>query len=176
MATHSFRGTRKSNPEARRGQTGNTCQKALWLPAFPWGASGKESTCQYRGCKRHRFGAWVGKIPWQPSPVFLPGKFHGQEPGGLQSIGSQSWTWPTDRLTDNGFHNSHHSESIPGPCHAFISPVWYDFPTPYLCLNSFSFLLPPLQLLHTSGRLPVMSWLIIGNIYLVLDPFLAQNP
>ena len=31
---------------------------------------------------------WVGKIPWrrkwQPTPVFSPGKFHGQEePGGL---------------------------------------------------------------------------------------------
>ena len=32
--------------------------------------------------KRHGFGPWVGKISWsrkwQPSPVFLPGKFHGQ--------------------------------------------------------------------------------------------------
>ena len=27
-----------------------------------------------------------------PPPVFLPGEFHGkEEPGGLQSIGSQSW-------------------------------------------------------------------------------------
>ena len=32
--------------------------------------------------KRHRFNPWVGKIPWsrkwQPAPVFLPGKSHGQ--------------------------------------------------------------------------------------------------
>ena len=32
--------------------------------------------------KRHGFGPWVGKIPWkrewQPTPVFLPGKSHGQ--------------------------------------------------------------------------------------------------
>ena len=32
--------------------------------------------------KRCSFGCWVGKIPWrrkwQPTPVFLPGKFHGQ--------------------------------------------------------------------------------------------------
>ena len=32
--------------------------------------------------KRHGFDPWVGKIPWsrkwQPTPVFLPGKFHGQ--------------------------------------------------------------------------------------------------
>ena len=32
--------------------------------------------------KRHRFNPWVGKIPWrrkwQNTPVFLPGKSHGQ--------------------------------------------------------------------------------------------------
>ena len=37
------------------------------------------NTCQFR---RHRFDPWVGKIPWrrkwQPTPVFLPGKSHGQ--------------------------------------------------------------------------------------------------
>ena len=47
---------------------------------FPGVASGKESDCQYRRHKRHRFDARVGKIPWsrkwQPAPVFLPGKFH----------------------------------------------------------------------------------------------------
>ena len=29
------------------------------------GASGKEYTCQYRGCKRHGFSPWVRKIPWR---------------------------------------------------------------------------------------------------------------
>ena len=33
-------------------------------------------------CRRHRFDSWVMKIPWrrkwQPTPVFLPGKSHGQ--------------------------------------------------------------------------------------------------
>ena len=32
--------------------------------------------------KRHRFNPWVRKTPWsrkwQPTPVFLPGKSHGQ--------------------------------------------------------------------------------------------------
>ena len=36
---------------------------------------------------------WVGKIPWRrerlPTPVFWPGEFHGEEPGRLQSMGSQ---------------------------------------------------------------------------------------
>ena len=49
------------------------------LQGFP---VGKEPTCQCRRHKRHRFNPWVGKIPWrrkwQPTPVFLPGKSHGQ--------------------------------------------------------------------------------------------------
>ena len=48
---------------------------------FPGGASGKEPTCQSRRRKRHGFSPWVGKNPWKkewhPTPVFLPGKFHG---------------------------------------------------------------------------------------------------
>ena len=45
----------------------------------------KESACNawdHLQCRRHRFDLWVGKISWrrkwQPTPVFLPGKFHGQ--------------------------------------------------------------------------------------------------
>ena len=49
---------------------------------FPGGASGKEPTCQYRRCKRHRIDPWVRKIPWRrtgkPTPVFLPTEAHGQ--------------------------------------------------------------------------------------------------
>ena len=44
---------------------------------FGWWLSGKESTC-----RRQRFDPWIVKIPWrrkwQPTPVFLPGKSHGQ--------------------------------------------------------------------------------------------------
>ena len=45
--------------------------------------SGKESACRCRRPKRQGFNPWVGKIlwsrKWQPAPVFLPGKFHGQK-------------------------------------------------------------------------------------------------
>jgi len=45
------------------------------------GASGHVLTVARRH-KRCRFDPWVGKIPWrrawQPTPVFLPGEFHGQ--------------------------------------------------------------------------------------------------
>ena len=47
---------------------------------FPGGISGKESACQCRRFKK--FDPWVGKMPWrrqwQPIPVFLSGKSHGQ--------------------------------------------------------------------------------------------------
>ena len=46
---------------------------------LPRWLSSKESAYQ---CKRHEFDPWVRKIPWsrkwQPIPLFLPGKSHGQ--------------------------------------------------------------------------------------------------
>ena len=49
---------------------------------LPQWLNGKESACQCRKHRRHRFDSWVGKIPWrrkwQPMPVFLPEKAHGQ--------------------------------------------------------------------------------------------------
>ena len=55
--------------------------------------TGKEPACQCRRNKRWGFDPWVGKFPWrtawQATPVSLPGVLHGQEPGRLQSAGSQ---------------------------------------------------------------------------------------
>ena len=59
----------------------NESDTTEWLSLldFPCGLAGKESTCQ---CRRPGFDPWVGKTPqrrkWQPTPVFLPGKSHGQ--------------------------------------------------------------------------------------------------
>ena len=51
----------------------------LKLPRWP---TGKESTCQCRRCRRRGFDPWAGKIPWrrkcQLTPIFLPGRSHGQ--------------------------------------------------------------------------------------------------
>ena len=51
----------------------------IWLPRWH---SGKESACQCRRFERRGFNPWVGKIPWsrkwKPTPIFLPGKSHGQ--------------------------------------------------------------------------------------------------
>ena len=49
------------------------------LESFPGGSDGKESAWNMGDLG---FDPWVGKISWrrkwQPTPVFLPGKFHGQ--------------------------------------------------------------------------------------------------
>ena len=54
-----------------------------WIPSewlwLPWWLNSKESTCECRGWG---FNPWIGKIPcrreWQPTLVFLPGKYPGQ--------------------------------------------------------------------------------------------------
>ena len=68
---------------------------------FPGGASGKEPACQCRRRKRCQFNPWARKIPWrrawQPTPVFLPGRSHGQRsledysPWGPKTVG-QDWS------------------------------------------------------------------------------------
>ena len=68
------------------GSTTQTKATVLLWPSlrsgFPRWLSGKESACERRRCSRREFDPWVGKIPcrrkWQPTPVFLSGKFHGQ--------------------------------------------------------------------------------------------------
>ena len=53
-----------------------------FLYELPRWLSGKESAYQCRRCRTHEFDPWVRKIPWrkkwQPTPVFLLGKFCGQ--------------------------------------------------------------------------------------------------
>ena len=71
---------------------------------FPGGTSGKESSCQ---CRRHGFDPWVGKIPWrrawQPTPVFLPGEFHGQR----SLVGYSPWGHKESDMTERlHFHFS----------------------------------------------------------------------
>ena len=81
-------------------------QRLHWVPTMagwtsPGGSSGKEPTCQ---CRRRGFHSWVGKIPWrrkwQPTPVFLPGKSHGQRslvgysPWGHKRVGHN---WATEQ-------------------------------------------------------------------------------
>ena len=60
----------------------NISEHLLRVGGLRWWLSGKESTCLWRRYKRHRLDPWVWKIPWrrkwQPTPVLLPGKSHGE--------------------------------------------------------------------------------------------------
>ena len=80
-----------------------------------WWLSDKESVCQYRRLRRHRFDTWVGKIPWrrkwQLTVVFLCGKFCGQSslagysPWGLKRVGHDLATKKTDQYTKKTVDN-----------------------------------------------------------------------
>ena len=61
------------------------------LTSIPSDSNGKASVCQRRG---YWFSPWVRKVPcrkrWQPTPNILAWKIPWtEEPGGLQSMGSQ---------------------------------------------------------------------------------------
>ena len=60
---------------------------ALPAPSLPFAWDGRVSL----QCRRPRFVPWVGKIPWRrewrPTPVFLPGEFHGQR----NPVGYSPW-------------------------------------------------------------------------------------
>ena len=89
---------------------GNKKVVVIGLPklhtGFPDGASGKESACQCRRHKRRRFDPWVRKIPWrrawQPIPVFLPGKSHGQ-----RSLGDYSLCGSKESATTKHTHTNY---------------------------------------------------------------------
>ena len=84
-----------------------TISQDFWFSSRPprsrkprW-CSGKESTCQRRRCKRCGFDPWVRKIPWrrkwQPTPVFLPGKSHGQK----SLVSYSPWSCKESALTEH---------------------------------------------------------------------------
>ena len=59
--------------------------------------SGKESACSAGHVGNGSFHPWVGKIPWrrkwQPTPIFLPEKSHGQRSlVGYSPWGRKCWT------------------------------------------------------------------------------------
>ena len=69
----------------------NVKTRTTELLGFSGGASGKESTCQCRRRQRREFYTLVRKSPWsrkwQPTPVFLAGKLHGER----SLTGYSSW-------------------------------------------------------------------------------------
>ena len=60
-------------------RSNNLVVKVMKMMGLPWWVSGKESTCN----TGDPANPWVGKVPRRrerlPTPVFLPGEFHGQK-------------------------------------------------------------------------------------------------
>ena len=77
--------------------------------------------------KRCGFSPWIGKIfwsrKWHPTPVFLPGKFHGQR----SLAGSSPWAYKESDITERWDTHTH-------------TVKWMEFSSP----NHYSFL-PPLH-------------------------------
>ena len=85
-------------PPTSHGQWG--LYSYLRPTGFPRWHTGKESTCQYRRCKRCGFDPWVGKIlwsgKWQPTTVFSSAEFHGQR----SLVGYSPWGGKESDMTE----------------------------------------------------------------------------
>ena len=99
---HAQRSVVGYSPWGRKSQTWLSDSTTTYMfKGLPRWLSGEESTCQSRRCKKWGFYSWLGKIPWsrkwQPTPVFLPGKFHGQSslagysPWGHKELDTTEW-------------------------------------------------------------------------------------
>ena len=96
---------------------------------FPGGSDGKASCWQ---CRRPGFDPWVGKIlwrrKWQPTPVLLPGKSHGQR----SLVGYSPWGRKESDTTEQlHFHvslcfSSTHCCLVAKSCQTLCEPVDYD--------------------------------------------------
>ena len=70
---------------------------------FPGGSviKKKKSAYQFRRSKRLRFDPWTGKIPWkkkwQPTSVFVPGKYHRQR----SLVGYSPWGGTESEITEH---------------------------------------------------------------------------
>ena len=111
-------------------------------PGQPTCGSGKESACQGKGhqevtrCRGHGFHLWVGKIPWrrkwQHTPIFLPGKFHGQR----SLVGYSPWGRKQLDTPKHAAHTSpsapHSAPSPPSPAPSLMGPAQTSLSSPLL--------------------------------------------
>ena len=112
------------------------------LTVLPRWRSGKGLACQ---CRRHGFNPWVQKIPWsrrwQPTPVFLPGKSHGQ-----RSLAATIHEITKSQTQLEGTHTHTHTQislkySSFYPCCFYLNQTHLDY-----CISlpfNLFFILPP---------------------------------
>ena len=120
--------------------------------------SDKESVCQCRRCRRHRFDPWVGKIPWrrrwQLTAEFLPGNSHGQ--GHL--AGYSPWDHRVRREPARRVAAAAHDRRI-------LQTMWKCFPD----VNcSQSFFLGNLIFFYVSGSPIYVCFIIFMHVILYI--------
>ena len=84
-------------------QLNRECVFCLFCVGFSGDWDGKESACN---AIKPGFNPWTGKIPWrrkwQPTLVFLPGKFHGQR--SYKELQRAGHNWATNTHTHTHTH------------------------------------------------------------------------
>ena len=115
---------------------------------FPGGSEGKSICLQYG---RPGFDPWVRKIPcrrkWQPTPVLLPGKSHGQR----SLVGYSPWGHKETRLSDFTFtFSTNEVATIPFPIYI---PC---LPQPLICFQKI--------FAHIVGHTVFNNWTILSSI------------
>ena len=95
------------------------------LPAgFPWWLSSKECACS-AGDARDLGSVLVRKIPWrrgwQPTPVILPGKFHGQ----ISLVDYSVWGCKQSDMTEQHAHT--YMYTLCWPKRSFGKPNMFAF-------------------------------------------------
>ena len=100
-----------------------TARNSLGI-GFPRGLNGKEPSFQHRRCRRLGCSPFVGKIPWrrkwQPTPVFVLGKCHGQRNlTGYSPWGCQASDAPEHKRTGFSRDKGHEGQrpQSPAQCH-----------------------------------------------------------
>ena len=97
---------------------------------LPRWCSGRESTCQCRRCRRRGLNPWVRKIPWsrkwQPTLVFLSGKFHGQR----SLVGYSLWSCKEPDTTEHTRAHTHTHTHTYTHIHTYTHTNLL-----YLCIN-----------------------------------------
>ena len=105
----------------------------------------KEPACQCRRHRRHVLDPWVRKIPckkkWQPIPVFLPGKSHGERSWGGGCFSPQDCRVEQDLATEHT-HTHHQFILLYASIYAnFFFLPWNIFPSH---LHPYHYFPPPI--------------------------------
>ena len=112
------------------------CHPTYWTSmrstswGFPGGINVEECHCKRR--KRHGFDPWVKNIPWRrawhPTPVFLPGKVHGQK----NLVGYSPWDCRFRHDCSVLAHRVHHRKCWVGWPTSWNQDCWGKYQQPHI--------------------------------------------